>query len=121
MAHPEAAQAQTPTPIHSIYAPWGRFGLYTFLIDAPEMALVDTGVTDTSKGVGDGLAKLGRDIKDVTWILLTHGHIDHLGGTVALWEMTDRKAKVVIHQDDVDYLQRRRARGKLPQPARALY
>ncbi|MCK2199472.1 MBL fold metallo-hydrolase [Corynebacterium callunae] len=97
------------TPIHSIYAPWGRFGLYTFLIDGPEMALVDTGVTATVQGVADGLEKLGRDIKDVKWILLTHGHIDHLGGTVALWEMTGRQAKVVIHQDDVDYLQRRRA------------
>lgn len=98
-----------PTPIHSIYAPWGRFGLYTFLIDAPELALVDTGVTATAQGVADGLAELGRDIKDVKWILLTHGHIDHLGGTVALWEMTGRNARVVIHEDDVDYLQRRRA------------
>ncbi|GAB3596074.1 Beta-lactamase hydrolase-like protein [Corynebacterium faecale] len=101
--------AGQPTPIHSIYAPWGRFGLYTFLIDAPELALVDTGVTATAQGVADGLAELGRDIKDVKWILLTHGHIDHLGGTVALWEMTGRNAKVVIHEDDVDYLQRRRA------------
>lgn len=101
--------APTKTPIHSIYAPWGRFGLYTFLIDGPELALVDTGVTATAQGVADGLAELGRDIKDVKWILLTHGHIDHLGGTAALWEMTGRQAKVVIHEDDVDYLQRRRA------------
>lgn len=101
--------AENPTSIHSIYAPWGRFGLYTFLIDGPELALVDTGVTATAQGVADGLAELGRDIKDVKWILLTHGHIDHLGGTVALWEMTGRNAKVVIHEDDVDYLQRRRA------------
>ncbi len=96
-------------PIHSIYAPWGRFGLYTFLIDGPELALVDTGVTATARGVADGLAELGRDIKDIKWILLTHGHIDHMGGTVALWEMTGRKAQVVIHENDVDYLRRRRA------------
>lgn len=97
------------TPIHPIYAPWGRFGLYTFLIDAPELAIVDTGVTATAEGVAQGLKQLGRSIEDVKWILLTHGHIDHLGGTVKLWEMTNRRAKVVIHADDADYLQRRRA------------
>lgn len=97
------------TPIHSIYAPWGRFGLYTYFIDAPEPALVDTGVTATARGVAEGLAALGRDIRDIRWILLTHGHIDHLGGAVALWEMTGRRAKVVIHRGDLDYLQRRRA------------
>lgn len=109
MTDPTHVSAHTHTPIHSIYARWGRFGLYTFLIDGPELALVDTGVTDTAQGVADGLAELGRDIRDVKWILLTHGHIDHLGGTVALWEMTGRQAQVVIHEADVDYLESRRA------------
>ena len=33
--------------IHPIVSPWGRFGLYTFFIDAPEPAIVDTGIDQT--------------------------------------------------------------------------
>jgi len=55
------------------------------------------------------LEKLGRRIEDVRWILLTHGHIDHLGGAHALWELTGRRAKVVIHQADAPLLRSRRA------------
>ncbi len=94
--------------VHTIFSPWGRFGLYSFYIDADEPALVDTGVTATVDATIEALAELGRDIRDIRWILLTHGHIDHLGGARALWEATGRQAKVVIHEADVDYLQARR-------------
>lgn len=96
--------------IHPLFSPWGRFGLYSFYLDAPEPAVVDTGVTSSPEsGMAPALEKLGRRIEDVRWILLTHGHIDHIGGAEALWELTGRRAKVVIHQDDADYLRRRRA------------
>jgi glyoxylase-like metal-dependent hydrolase (beta-lactamase superfamily II) len=55
------------------------------------------------------LQALGRRIEDVRWILLTHGHIDHVGGAHALWEMTDRRAEVVIHEADAPMLRSRRA------------
>ncbi|QGU06948.1 Beta-lactamase hydrolase-like protein [Corynebacterium occultum] len=95
--------------VHTIFSPWGRFGLYSFFIDAEEPALVDTGVTATVEATIAELAKLGRSIEDVRWILLTHGHIDHLGGAHALWEATGRKAKVALHEKDLPYLRSRRA------------
>lgn len=98
------------TPVHPLISPWGRFGLYTFLIDAPSLAIVDTGIASSpAEGMAPELAKLGRRIEDVEWILLTHGHIDHMGGAHALWEMTGRKAEVVLHEADVPYLASRRA------------
>lgn len=98
------------TPVHPLISPWGRFGLYTFLIDAPQLAIVDTGIASSpTEGMAPELAKLGRRIEDVEWILLTHGHIDHMGGAYALWEMTGRKAKVVLHEADVPFLTSRRA------------
>jgi glyoxylase-like metal-dependent hydrolase (beta-lactamase superfamily II) len=96
-------------PIHPIAAPWGRFHLYSFLIDAPELALVDTGVTASAAGVPAELEKLGKRIEDVRWILLTHGHIDHVGGAYALWEATGRKAQVVISEADARFLRSRQA------------
>jgi hydroxyacylglutathione hydrolase len=101
---------QDPVAIHPLVSPWGRFGLYSFFIDAPEPAIVDTGITTSpAEGMVPELEKLGRRIEDVRWILLTHGHIDHLGGARALWELTGRKAKVVIHEADAPLLRSRRA------------
>lgn len=99
-----------PVAIHPLVSPWGRFGLYSFFIDAPEPAIVDTGITTSpAEGMVPELQRLGRSIEEVRWILLTHGHIDHLGGAHALWELTGRRAKVVIHEADAPLLRSRRA------------
>lgn len=99
-----------PVAIHPLVSPWGRFGLYSFFIDAPEPAIVDTGITTSpAEGMVPELERLGRSIEEVRWILLTHGHIDHLGGAHALWELTGRRAKVVIHEADAPMLRSRRA------------
>ncbi|MFW6641446.1 MBL fold metallo-hydrolase [Nocardiopsis algeriensis] len=96
--------------IHPLVSPWGRFGLYSFFVDAPEPAVVDTGITSSpAEGMVPALEALGRSVEEVRWILLTHGHIDHLGGAYALWELTGQRAKVVIHEADAHLLRSRRA------------
>lgn len=99
--------------VHPIAAPWKRFHLYSFLIDGSaaggDLALIDTGVTESAAGVPGELERLGRRIEDVKWILLTHGHIDHVGGAYALWEATGRRAEVVISGADARFLRSRRA------------
>jgi glyoxylase-like metal-dependent hydrolase (beta-lactamase superfamily II) len=97
-------------PIHILPSPWGRFELYSYFIDAPEPAIVDTGIASTpAEGIVPALAALGRRAEEVRWILLTHGHIDHIGGAHALWELTGRKAEVVIHEADAPMLRSRRS------------
>ena len=96
--------------IHPLVSPWGRFGLYSFFLDAPEPAIVDTGIASSpAEGMAPALEALGRRIEDVRWILLTHGHIDHVGGAHALWELTGRRAQVVISEADAPLLRSRRA------------
>ena len=76
-----------PVAVHPLVSPWGRFGLYSFFIDAPEPAIVDTGIASSpAEGMVPALKKLGRSIEDVRWILLTHGHLDHAGNLAALKE-----------------------------------
>ncbi|MFD7730348.1 MBL fold metallo-hydrolase, partial [Kitasatospora phosalacinea] len=99
-----------PVAVHPLVSPWGRFGLYSFFVDAPEPAIVDTGIaTSPAEGMAPALAALGRRIEDVRWILLTHGHIDHVGGAHALRELTGGRAKVVVHRADAPFLRSRRA------------
>lgn len=108
--------------IHPLFSQWGRFGLYSFFIDGSEPAIVDTGITSSpSVGIAPGLQQLGRRIEDVRWILLTHGHIDHIGGAHALWEMTGRKAKIVIHEADAPFLRSRRSHVEEYLDARGRY
>ncbi|XVU29207.1 MBL fold metallo-hydrolase [Actinoplanes sp. CA-054009] len=95
--------------VHPLYSPWGRFGLYSFYLDAPEPAIVDTGIASSPAAMARELEKLGRRVEDVRWILLTHGHIDHVGGAHALWELTGRRARVCIHEADAPLLRSRRA------------
>ncbi|WP_328634999.1 MBL fold metallo-hydrolase [Streptomyces sp. NBC_00356] len=96
--------------VHPLFSPWGRFGLYSFYVDAPEPAIVDTGIAGSpAEGMAPALEAIGRRIEDVRWILLTHGHIDHVGGAHALWELTGRGAQVVIHEADAPMLRSRRA------------
>lgn len=108
--------------VHTLFSQWGRFGLYSFFIDAPEPALIDTGIASSpANGIAPGLQAIGRRVEDLQWILLTHGHIDHIGGAFALWEMTGRKARVVIHEADVPFLRSRRAHVEEYLEARGKY
>ena len=104
-----ATPDQIGAAVHALFSPWGRFGLYSFYIDAEQPAIIDTGITTSPESMRAELAAMGRDIADVKWILLTHGHIDHVGGAHALWEMTGRKAQVVIHDADAEMLRSRQA------------
>jgi glyoxylase-like metal-dependent hydrolase (beta-lactamase superfamily II) len=109
-------------PVHPLVSPWGRFGLYSFFIDAPEPAVVDTGIaTSPAEGMAPALGALGRSIEDVRWILLTHGHIDHVGGAHALWELTGRRAEIVIGEADAPLLCSRRAHVQNYLDVRARY
>ena len=109
-------------PIHIVPASWGRFALYSFVIDAPELAIVDTGITSCpAESIAPALEAMGRRVEDLRWILLTHGHIDHVGGAHALWELTGRRAQVVIHDADAPMLRSRRAHVQEYLEGRALY
>ena len=112
----------TDVKVYPLVSPWGRFGLYSYFIDSPEPAIVDTGITTSpAEGMAPALAEIGRDIKDVKWILLTHGHIDHMGGAHALWEMTGGNATVVLHEADVHLVRSRDAHVDLYKSVRQQY
>jgi len=64
--------------------------------------LFDTGLgTESScKALEDGLAQTGHRLKEVTRIILSHGHIDHFGAAAWIQEQAGRKIPISIHAAD---------------------
>ena len=64
------------------------------------LILLDTGLPKTLYQILENINKLGFDYHDIRHIIHSHGHIDHIGGTRALVEMTG--AKTYIGEGDAD-------------------
>lgn len=74
----------------------------THVVDTGEgLLLFDSGYQQSLYLVLDGMYRLGLDPRDIKYILHTHGHIDHMGATRALVELTG--AKTAIGWQDEEY------------------
>lgn len=73
------------------------------------LIMLDTGLPKTLYQILDNINKLGFDYRDIKHIIHSHGHIDHLGGTRALVELTGAKTYIGLGDEDtargVDQLQ----------------
>lgn len=74
----------------------------THLIDTGDgLIVIDPGYPQSLYLVINNICELGFKIKDIKYIVITHGHYDHLGGVRALKELTG--AKTFIGKEDVTY------------------
>jgi glyoxylase-like metal-dependent hydrolase (beta-lactamase superfamily II) len=101
---------------------------FAFLDDDGQVALVDAGTKRAPQRIVDGLAHIGATPSDVTRIIVTHAHPDHVGGLSALRGRTP--GRVAVHERDAPYVREgkgpvldrsglggrllRRSRGSLP-------
>ncbi len=53
--------------------------VYIYLIEGKKCYLIDTGVDGSEELIADYMSTLGRDIKEIQAVLLTHSHPDHIG------------------------------------------
>lgn len=66
---------------------------YLYLIDEPAMTLIDAGLIGSGRSVRRYASKIGRSLDDLTRIICTHAHPDHIGGVREL--AGDRNVEVL--------------------------
>jgi len=88
-----------------------------YLLVDHELTLVDTGLPHHAKKILAYVTdELHRKPSDLTTIILTHYHIDHIANAEELRRLTG--AKVAAHHDDADYIE---GKKPLPRPKNLLF
>lgn len=64
--------------------------------------LIDTGYEQTADVIVESVKTLGFDIKDIKYIIHSHGHYDHTDGTAKLLKLTG--AKTFLNFNDIKYI-----------------
>jgi len=73
------------------------------LIDTGEgLILIDTGYAHTADVVVESMEELGFDVRDVKYIIHSHGHYDHTGGTEKIVALSG--AKTFLAKEDYKYI-----------------
>ena len=80
----------------------GRDGC-VYLINLGELILIDTGAGWSVEKIVNNIQKLGYNSKNLSKILLTHCHIDHIGGVPEIKKRFG--SKIYIHKLDAPPLE----------------
>jgi glyoxylase-like metal-dependent hydrolase (beta-lactamase superfamily II) len=62
--------------------------VYSYLISAEMITLIDTGVAGCEKQIFECIRSTGRDPSEIALIILTHAHPDHIGAAWAIQQAT---------------------------------
>ncbi|MFB4163356.1 MBL fold metallo-hydrolase [Alteribacillus sp. JSM 102045] len=89
----------------------------TYIINEENLTLIDTGPSLSIPRIKKSLDYLKRSLHDVTYIIVTHVHLDHAGG-VGLLLKDCPNAKVVVHPRGARHLMEP---SRLVKGARAVY
>ncbi len=74
-------------------------GVNIILIAQDKLTLIDTGFRGSSHLIVDFIRRLGRSPQEISLIIITHHHPDHIGSLNELKKLT--QAKVAIHEADL--------------------
>ncbi|HEX78555.1 MAG TPA: MBL fold metallo-hydrolase [Dehalococcoidia bacterium] len=78
------------------------------------LTLIDSGFRGSAPRIAEYIGSLGRSVREIELIIITHNHLDHVGGLAELKEMAPQ-ASVAAHKDDLS-----RDEIGLPYPGYAL-
>ena len=74
-------------------------GANAFVVAEAELTLIDAGHRGSIRILRRYLESIGRDVRDITRIVCTHGHPDHIGGVHEIARASG--ARVLMHPADM--------------------
>jgi hydroxyacylglutathione hydrolase len=77
--------------------------VYAFLIYGERICLIDAGVSSSPGMIFDYMEKTGRNPEDISLLVLTHAHPDHIGGAPAV--IRESGCKVAAHEGDRPWIE----------------
>ena len=77
--------------------------VYSYIVFGDKIALIDSGVMGAETMIFDYIKKNGRDPKEISMVILSHSHPDHIGSVKAIKEAT--KCKVAAHNGEKDWIE----------------
>lgn len=77
--------------------------VYAFLIYGERICLIDAGVSSSHNMIFDYLKKTGRDPREISMLVLTHAHADHMGGAQSIQK--ESGCKIAAHKEDTPWIE----------------
>ena len=77
--------------------------VYTFIVYGSTICLIDTGVASSQQLIFDYIRRTGRKPEEISTIILTHSHPDHIGSAKTIKELTG--CKIMAHSGEIDMIQ----------------
>lgn len=102
----------TPERIHAVRIPFkipispGQTvdrDAYAYIVFGERITLIDSGVAGAEALLFDHIRKNGRDPKDISLLILTHSHPDHIGSARAIREAT--QCRIAAHAGEKDWIE----------------
>ncbi|MDA3130140.1 MBL fold metallo-hydrolase [Aliibacillus thermotolerans] len=89
----------------------------TYIFNEEKVTLIDTGPSISVPHIKKAITSLGKSLEDITYVIVTHVHLDHAGGAGLLLQEAPN-AKLVVHPRGGKHLI---DPSRLTQGARAVY
>jgi glyoxylase-like metal-dependent hydrolase (beta-lactamase superfamily II) len=77
--------------------------VYVYLICGEKIFLVDSGVSSSEEIIFDYLKKIGHNPSDISLMILTHSHPDHLGSALSIQRMSG--CEIAAHHGEKSWIE----------------
>ena len=77
--------------------------VYSYIVFGDNITLIDSGVSGAQTIIFDYIKKNGRDPQEISQVILSHSHPDHIGSVKTIQEAT--RCRIIAHRAEKDWIE----------------